>query len=168
MKEIEGLLNGNIISGHEAVTGCLDGLDEEGQVFFLPDGQTESVPVIIASTDTDEALIEGCLAGRRALALRLAGGAERLALVGFIRERVVDRPAERILENLSVSPAATPSEAVVDGQVVSFEASEQIVLKCGKGSITLRKDGKIVIKGTNLLSRSTGINRIKGGQVNIN
>ena len=45
---------------------------------------------------------------------------------------------------------------------------KEIVLECGEGSITIRKDGKIVIKGTHLLSRAAGVNRIKGGQVNIN
>jgi hypothetical protein len=49
-----------------------------------------------------------------------------------------------------------------------LEAQEEIVLKCGEGSITLRKDGKIIIKGTHLLSRASGPNRIKGGSVQIN
>jgi hypothetical protein len=61
-----------------------------------------------------------------------------------------------------------PAHAMVDGKVVTFSAEEEVRLSCGKGSITLRKDGKIVIRGTHLLSRSTGPVRIKGGHVEIN
>ncbi len=61
-----------------------------------------------------------------------------------------------------------PVNTVVDGKKITLEAENKIVLKCGKGSITIQKDGKIVVKGTNLLSRSSGINRIKGGSVGIN
>lgn len=51
---------------------------------------------------------------------------------------------------------------------VFIEALAELVLKCGAGSITLRKDGKIVLRGTHLLSRASGPIRIKGGHVEIN
>jgi hypothetical protein len=47
-------------------------------------------------------------------------------------------------------------------------AKEQVVLKCGKASITLTKAGKVLIQGSYVLSRSSGINRVKGGSVQIN
>ena len=61
-----------------------------------------------------------------------------------------------------------PVEARLDGKRIVLEADDEIELRCGKGSITIRKDGKIVVKGTNLLSRSSGPHRIKGGNVAIN
>lgn len=61
-----------------------------------------------------------------------------------------------------------PSVVEVDGQRTVFEAKEEIVLKCGKASITLTKAGKIIIRGAYVLSRSSGVNRIKGGSVQIN
>ena len=64
--------------------------------------------------------------------------------------------------------AGQPMEARVDGRRVVVEGSEEIVLRCGEASITMRRDGKIVIKGTHLLSRSRWTNRIKGGSVQIN
>ena len=51
---------------------------------------------------------------------------------------------------------------------VLVEALAELVLKCGASSITLRKDGKVVLRGTHLLSRSSGPVRIKGGHVEIN
>lgn len=59
-------------------------------------------------------------------------------------------------------------DVVVDGKRVTFDAKEEIVLRCGKASLILNRDGKIVIKGTHLLSRSRGMNKIKGGAVYIN
>lgn len=54
-----------------------------------------------------------------------------------------------------------PDELVV-------EAKQQLTLKCGEGSITLRGDGKVLIQGKDLISRAQRTNRIKGGSVAIN
>lgn len=63
-----------------------------------------------------------------------------------------------------------PAEVQVDadGQRLIVSAKEQMVLRCGKASITLTKAGKVLIEGSYLLSRSTGVNRIKGGSVQLN
>ena len=55
----------------------------------------------------------------------------------------------------------TPEEVVVT-------AEKQLTLRCGKASITLTKSGKIILRGKYILSRSEGVNRIKGGSVQIN
>lgn len=60
------------------------------------------------------------------------------------------------------------TDVTVDGKKVTFHAEEEIVLRCGKASITLTKAGKVLIRGAYLLSRSSGANRIKGGSVQIN
>lgn len=64
-------------------------------------------------------------------------------------------------------PAQTVS-ADIDGERVVFNARQEIVLRCGKASITLTRAGKILIRGAYVLSRSSGANRIKGGSVQIN
>lgn len=56
----------------------------------------------------------------------------------------------------------------IDGERVTFDAKNEIVLRCGKSSITLTRAGKVVIRGAYLLNRSSGVNRIKGGSVQIN
>ena len=65
-------------------------------------------------------------------------------------------------------PAGTDPAVVIDGETIDFNAREQIVLRCGKASITLTRTGKVIIRGTYLLNRSSGVNRIKGGSVQIN
>ena len=59
-------------------------------------------------------------------------------------------------------------EVDADGQRLVVNAKEQIVLRCGKASITLTKAGKVLVQGTYVLSRSSGVNRIKGGSVQLN
>jgi hypothetical protein len=47
-------------------------------------------------------------------------------------------------------------------------AREQLVLRCGAASITLTRDGKVLIQGAYVSHRSSGVMRIKGGSVQIN
>jgi hypothetical protein len=61
-----------------------------------------------------------------------------------------------------------PLEVKLDGQSVILEAEQELVLRCGKSSITLTRAGKVLMRGAYLLSRSSGVNRIKGGSVQIN
>ena len=51
---------------------------------------------------------------------------------------------------------------------IVIEAKKNLAFKCGQGSITIRGDGKILIKGKDLVSRAQRVNRIKGGSVSIN
>ena len=52
-------------------------------------------------------------------------------------------------------------EAGGDRLVVS--AADQIVLRCGDASITLTRAGKILVRGTYVLTHASGVNRIRGG-----
>ncbi|WLG25588.1 DUF6484 domain-containing protein [Pseudomonas sp. FP1154] len=66
-------------------------------------------------------------------------------------------------------PQTTPrAVANLDGERLEFTAEREIVLRCGKASITLTREGKVLIRGAYLSSRSSGVNRIKGGSVQIN
>lgn len=59
-------------------------------------------------------------------------------------------------------------ESCSDGKRVEIKAEDEIVLSCGESSITLSKSGRITIKGTHLVNRSSGVNRVLGGTVQIN
>ena len=78
-------------------------------------------------------------------------------------------PEERGVILGSVRPSAStarPDRGPGDEMVL--EAKRRLTLKCGDGSITIREDGKILIKGKDLVSHATRMNRIKGGSVQIN
>ncbi len=61
-----------------------------------------------------------------------------------------------------------PLRVTADGEVVTLAARTQLVLECGEASITLTRAGKVLIRGNYVLTRSTGVNSIKGGSVQIN
>ncbi|WP_420854459.1 DUF6484 domain-containing protein [Sorangium cellulosum] len=64
--------------------------------------------------------------------------------------------------------AEATAAATADGERLVFTAEKEIVLQCGEASITLTRAGKILIRGAYLLARSSGVNRIQGGSVQIN
>lgn len=49
-----------------------------------------------------------------------------------------------------------------------IEAREEIIIRCGKASIQMKKDGTIRINGTSIVSRASGNNDLKGGSINLN
>ncbi len=63
---------------------------------------------------------------------------------------------------------AEPLNAKIDDERVELTADREIVLRCGKASLTLTRAGKILLRGAYIFSRSTGVNKIKGGSVQLN
>lgn len=67
------------------------------------------------------------------------------------------------------TPAFTrPQSLVLDGRELVLEADSALTLRCGKASITLTRDGRIVLRGTTVVSRATGVNRVVGGTIKLN
>ncbi|MCH9684672.1 MAG: hypothetical protein K0V04_24770 [Deltaproteobacteria bacterium] len=56
----------------------------------------------------------------------------------------------------------------IEGRELTLDADSELTLQCGKASITLQRDGKIVLRGTNLVSRASSVNRIRGGTIQLN
>lgn len=65
-------------------------------------------------------------------------------------------------------PVKPVTPVTLDGERLVLRAEQEIVLRCGKASITLTRAGKVLIRGAYILSRSSGANRIKGGSVQVN
>lgn len=57
---------------------------------------------------------------------------------------------------------------MADGKAQVIEAERELVLRCGKASIRLTADGAVIVRGTRILSRAEGDNRIQGGSVSLN
>ena len=84
-------------------------------------------------------------------------------------------PGDRLL----VVPPSNGENGVVLGRIgryhepkpepnVIIEASETLTLKCGEASVDLRNDGKVMVRGEDVLLRAKGTQRIRAGTVAIN
>jgi hypothetical protein len=171
------------LSPGEIVLGTLVGIDINGsaQVSYPQNAAAASVAAVSTQPITHQYV------GRQVALLFAGGDLQKPIIMGFIHSPLYD-----LLQNFSFvtdeqsgvnedqhvfdNPLPKPdlaqslqSETIrVDGKKVVIEGQEEVVLTCGESSITLTKAGKIIIRGKYLLSRSTGVNRILGGSVQVN
>lgn len=87
-----------------------------------------------------------------------AGSVGRMAAVTMMSD-------EPLILGLVLPPAP---EVEADGEKLVIEARREMTLRCGKASITMTADGRVTIRGTQVLSRSDGPNRVQGASVQLN
>lgn len=114
---------------------------------LIEDGVPEEIECEILCTSAAPPRL---VAGDGVLVWRPAGG-ERGVLLGRIGPSATDR-----------------AETLAPPDQLELEAKHSLTLRVGEGSITIREDGKILIKGKDLVSHAQRMNRIKGGAVSIN
>jgi len=68
----------------------------------------------------------------------------------------------------ATNPDGSNRSSDLRGRKVTLEGTEEVVLRCGLASITIRADGQVVIKGTRLTSKASETNKIRGSSVLIN
>jgi hypothetical protein len=83
-------------------------------------------------------------------------------IIGFIHAQLFDSA------QTEAKLSAAKREVVIDGESMVFDAQREIVLRCGAACIILHADGRMVLRGTELTSRASRTNKIKGGTVCIN
>ena len=152
-----------------------------GEVMVEFNGTEPCAAKLLAGMDRSK-LIKPESAGRDVLLVFEQGDPARPIIIGLMEDPLEHLVTMEVSPRLSPPPLTgggkgegeafteshPPKEALIDGKRITIEAREEIILKCGDGSITIRKDGKIIIKGTHLLSRSSGPIRVKGARVDIN
>lgn len=141
-----------------AITGKIVNLDASGRPLVDFPGNSSKWPmnacsIVPISKDT---------VGRNVLLVFDGNDPKKPIVVGFIQ----NPNGLRTGNDVDSHPGSVDLE--LDGQRIVFTADKEIVLRCGEASITLTRAGKILIRGSYLVSRSTGTNRIKGGSVQIN
>jgi hypothetical protein len=138
-----------------SVLGTLIGFRDDGRVpLVIFPGQPGSAAVTAATTID----VHGIHIGRQVVLVFEGADPGSPIIVGLLRSaRAWTLPEQ---------PAQVEVDA--DGERLMVTAKEQLVLRCGTASITLTKDGKVLIQGTYVSHRSSGVMRIKGGSVQIN
>jgi len=138
----------------EVIIGELIGLADDGHTpLILYPGQPVSAALRARSTLD----LHGAHIGQ-AVVLSFENGNPALPIVmGVLRSA-----GSKALE------ASAQVQIDADGDRMLITARDQLVLKCGKASITLTKAGKVLIEGAYVSSQSTGLTRIKGGSIQLN
>jgi hypothetical protein len=141
------------ISG--VVVGVVIGFADEGRTpLVLFAGQPGNAGVRArAAVD-----LHGAHIGAQVVLMFEGGEPDQPIVLGWLRNdssrRLPERPGE--------------VEVEADGERLIVSAREQLVLRCGRASITLTRSGKVLIRGAYVSSHSTGVNRVKGGSVQLN
>jgi len=102
--------------------------------------------------------VHGAHVGRRVALVFEAADPSRPIILGVLRE----------IGQGSTSPEVGQVDVDADGERLIVTAKNQLVLRCGKASITLTKEGRVLIQGAFVSSRASAVNRITGGAVQIN
>lgn len=158
------------IRSGEIVIGSIAGIDAQGQALVSFPENPSSSPVVAMSTLG----VTSQLIGRQVALLFANGNPQAPVIMGIIHSPLQDLlasyevGAQRDTDVLPEAAQGSRDVVVVDGRRIVIEGREEIVLKCGDASITLTKSGKIIIRGKYLVNRSSGVNRILGGSVQIN
>ena len=156
---LNNINNDRVKDKYNGITvGSLVGIKETGEplVNFSTNGSIISLPA--RSTLRLDRKHIGC----KITIMFENGEYQKPIVTGLIQELQV----EKSLDN--GQPDEKPIYVNIDGEKLHLTAKKEIVLRCGKGSITITRAGKILIRGTYLLNRSSGVNRIKGGSVQLN
>jgi uncharacterized protein DUF6484 len=137
------------------VIGELVAISDEGQMpLVLYTGQP-GAKALAARSLVD---LHGAHVGRKVALMFESADPERPLIMGVLREAdgspIGKRPGQVEIDS--------------DGERMIVSAKKQLVLRCGRASITLTKAGKVLIRGEYVQSRSSGVNRIRGGAVHIN
>lgn len=146
-----------------AVVGKVVGFEGgEARVIYPGGGDVPLRARSLAAFD-DAALEEAARAGAEAVLLFEEGDPARPLLVGLLRSR------SPLVDALLVRPLPR-KEAVarVDGRRVVIEGQEEVSLKCGEASLTLRRDGVAILKGVNVVTQAKRVNKVRGGKVQVN
>ena len=155
-KKQSGKESGLFITQESVVVGVIVGMNEEGlPMVSFPGCLTEQG--IIARTTV---VFGRADIGRQVALLFEAGDTRKPMVIGRIQI-----PGAPVEDRARKTPVV---EATLDGERLVLSADREIVLKCGKASITLTRAGKIILRGAYLLNRSSGVNKIKGASVQIN
>jgi hypothetical protein len=100
--------------------------------------------------------------------LAFEGGDPSKPIVLGLLDPEARQPASVVSKALGPTQLRAETEVEVDGRTITLTAMEHITLRCGSASITLTREGKVIVRGTQVVSHASGVNRVRGGSVQLN
>ncbi|MCY1034024.1 DUF6484 domain-containing protein [Corallococcus sp. BB11-1] len=148
----------------EPRTGWLVGFEAGRILVDFPGNHRGPLPARTAVALEPGVLAHAAAQRQEAVLLFAGGDPSRPLLMGLLQpERLTP-----LIDALLDTPPAAPKEVHLDGRRVVLEGREEVVLRCGKASLTLRRNGQVVLRGVNIRTEADEVQRIKGGKVQIN
>jgi hypothetical protein len=77
-----------------------------------------------------------------------------------------DRPV--IIGKLQPTQQPAIRHVLIEGESVVLDGRSRVEIRCGEASLILTRDGKAILKGSRVATDAKGVNRIRGGSVQIN
>ena len=152
------------------VIAVLEGVDESGAVFATVAGL--GVTSVRVSSHLDPGEVRRAAALRAAAVVVIDAAHASPVLIGLVEERLRPVPPLPATEPAAPESGEPKPQAMalasVDARRVTIAGDEEVVISCGKASITLTRDGNVVVKGARVETDADGVNRIKGASVRIN
>lgn len=135
--------------------------------------QASKAPQTLCHATIVEILAEG------EILVDLGGDAPQRVLCDFLETATPNNlrlePGDRVMVS---PPQSLQEKGCVLGKVGGYQppetkrveicADEELTIRCGEGSITIRKDGKVLIKGLDVVSHAKRSNRVRGGSIQLN
>jgi hypothetical protein len=137
-------------TGSMPVGARIAGVDDAGRASVIFLGAEAPVPArcTVAPSGIPP---RGEIDGAEVLIVFEDGDARRPVIIGFVRDMLWGPQA----------PAEVHTKVLIEGE-------EEVVIRCGKSSLSMSADGRVVIKGTRVTSRATEANKVRGAVVLIN
>lgn len=75
-----------------------------------------------------------------------------------------------VLAHVFSTPAHAPLDErfCIDAKTIELTASESVEIRTGKSVVVVSANGDIQVRGKNITSRASNVNRVRGGSVRIN
>ena len=141
--------------GREVVVGRLIGITDDGRTPLVSFRDQVGTAAIAARSVVD---LHGAHIGRQVVLVFEDADPARPIVMGVLHDA----------GHSALGPRPGTVEVDRDGERMIIDAKEQLVLRCGKAKLTLTRAGKVLIEGTYVSNRSSGVNRLKGGSIQIN
>lgn len=140
----------------EVVIGTLVAVQADQVLVDYP-GNPLNRPVRAVTTS----FLDAQAVGRQVALLFADRDLARPIVIGVIRPGYSQTASQIIRQASPLSPK------MENGNMV-FNASGQLMFRCGAASLSLTEQGRVIIRGTHIASYSTGMNRIRGALVEVN
>lgn len=163
-KSVSRTVEKTVASAIGMVIGKITGINKSGQILVDYPGNPGGPAIARITASAQKRLLgNDDPAGREVLLAFVNEDARQPVIIDAMYSFLAD-----VIALSKTTELQRPEEALLDGRRVVLNAEDEIVLQCGLASITLTKAGKVLIQGDYVSSRSRGVNKIKGGSIQLN